>query len=169
MMRLFIIFILIIAFSNAARADDQAPQHKVSILISPFHLIGDPVLQITDEWRLAKKIGGAVILGGGQVSDTNNKSRNAWEVGGQFRYYLLGSFIHGMILGTEVGYLHVSGNYFPMDNYYIGARAGIFIGYKIAFKFGFTLDLGWGPEYVYHNANNTELQTLINLKVGWSF
>jgi hypothetical protein len=167
MMRSFITVLTIIAFSVAARAEDQAPQHKVSITISPFHLF-NPVLQVTGELRLANKIGAAAILGGGLVSE-EDKSYGAWEVGGQFRYYLLGSFTHGLMLGADAGYLHVAGQLdFPMA-YCVGVRAGTFVGYKIATKIGFTLDVQIGPQYVRESANNAEWQTLANLKVGWSF
>ena len=167
MMRSFITVLTIIAFSVAARAEDQAPQHKVSITISPFHLFS-PVLHVTGELRLANKIGAAAILGAGLVSE-EDKSYGTWEVGGQVRYYLLGSFIHGMMLGADAGYIHVAGKLNSPMAYYVGVRAGTFVGYKIATKIGFTLDVQYGPQYVRESANNAEWQTLENLKVGWSF
>ncbi len=167
MKRSCIIVLTIIAFSVAARAEDQAPQRKVSITISPFHLLS-PVLHVTGELRLAKKIGAAAILGGGWVSE-NDKSYGTWEVGGQFRYYLLGSFTHGLMLGADAGYIHVAGKLdSPMD-YFVGVRAGTFVGYKIVTKNGFTFEVQFGPQYVRESANNAEWQTLTNLKVGWSF
>lgn len=36
-------------------------------------------------------------------------------------------------------------------------------------KSGFTVEAQIGPVYVRENADNSELQTLLNLKVGWSF
>ncbi|MFH1230068.1 MAG: hypothetical protein V1709_01085 [Planctomycetota bacterium] len=159
---------MIIAFAVAARAEDQAPWHKVSITISPFHLV-NPVLQVTGELRLANKISAAAILGGGQVQDENDKSYGVWEVGGQFRYYLLGSFTHGLMLGADAGYIHVAGQLDSPIDYYVGIRTGIFVGYKIVTKRGFTFEVQIGPQYVRKSANNTELQTLENLKVGWSF
>ncbi len=167
-MRLFFFVLLIIAFSIVVRAEDQVPQHKVSITISPFHLL-NPVLQVTGELRLANKIGAVAILGGGMVSDENDKNYGVWEVGGQFRYYLLGSFTHGLMLGADAGYIHVAGQLDSPIDYYVGIRAGIFVGYKIATKRGFTFEVQIGPQYVRKSANNTELQTLENLKVGWSF
>ncbi|MFH1707179.1 MAG: hypothetical protein ABIF71_04600 [Planctomycetota bacterium] len=167
MMRSFLALLTIIAFSVAARAGDQAPQPKVSITISPFHFV-NPYLQVTGELRLADKIGAAAIVGGGMVSE-ENKSYGAWEVGGQFRYYLLGSFTHGLMLGADIGYMHIAGQLDnPMD-YFVGVRAGAFAGYKIATKRGFTFDVQFGPQYVRESADNAEWQTLTNLKVGWSF
>ncbi len=167
MMRSFIIVLMIITFFVAARAEDHVPQRKMSITISPFHLL-NPVLHVTGELRLANKISAAAILGGGMISE-ENKSYGTWEVGGQFRYYLFGSFTHGLMLGVDTGYIHVDGKLdFPVD-YNVGVRAGIFVGYKITTKTGFTFEMQIGPQYVRESANNTELQTLENLKIGQSF
>ncbi len=166
-MRSFIAVLTIIAFSVAARAEEQAPQYKVSVTISPFHLV-NPILQVTGELRLADKIGAAAILGGGVVSE-EDRSYGIWDVGGQLRYYVLGSFTHGLMLGADAGYVHVAGQLDSPMEYFVGTRAGIFAGYKIATKSGFTFDVEFGPQYVRENANNAEWQTLTNLKVGWSF
>jgi hypothetical protein len=167
MMRSMITVLTIIAFSTAARAEDQPPQHKVSITISPFHLFYSYV-QVTGELRLAKKFSAALILGGGVVSE-EDKNYDAWEVGGQFRYYLLGSFTHGLMLGADAGYLHINGQLDDPMAYFVGVRAGAFVGYKIATKMGLTFEVQFGPQYVRESANNAEWQTLTNLKVGWSF
>jgi hypothetical protein len=107
-------------------------------------------------------------VGGGSVSE-EGKRYSVWEVGGQFRWYLLGSFTHGLMLGAHAGYLHASGQLESPTSYYVGTQAGAFVGYKIAMKAGFTFDVQFGPMYVRESATNAELQTLANLKVGWSF
>ena len=168
MMRSFITVLTIIAFPVVARAEDQAPQHKVSITISPFHLL-NPEPHLTGELQLAPKMSVAAMLGAGMITD-EGKSCGIWEVGGQIRYYLLGSFNHGMMLGADVGYVDVNGQIENPIAYYVGARAGAFIGYKIAMKIGFTAEIQIGPVYLWgENAENSELQTLENLKVGWTF
>ncbi|MBI4651764.1 hypothetical protein HY745_10870 [Candidatus Desantisbacteria bacterium] len=167
MMRAFIIVLMIIAFSVAVCAGEKVQQRKVSITISPFHLLS-PVLHLTGELRITDKISAAAILGGGQVSE-EGKNYDEWEAGYQFRYYLIGSFTHGLMLGADTGYIHVSGKLdSPMD-YYVGVRAGVFAGYKIVTKRGFTFEVQIGPQYVRESASHTELQTLENLKIGWSF
>ena len=165
--RLLAVTLAIIVFAATARAEDQAPQHTVSIMISPFHLLS-PFLQVTGELGLAEKVGAAVVLGGGQVSEDDERF-GAWEVGGQIRYYLLGSFTHGLMLGLDAGYIDVAGRLDAPMAYFVGVRAGTFLGYKIATRSGFTFDVEFGPQYVRESADNAEWQTLTNLKVGWSF
>jgi hypothetical protein len=104
----------------------------------------------------------------GAITD-EGKTFNMWEAGGQFRYYLLGSFTLGVMLGADVGYVDVNGQMANPMTYYVGVRAGGFLGYKIVIKSGFTAEAQLGPVYVRENAENAELQTLLNLKVGWSF
>jgi hypothetical protein len=74
-----------------------------------------------------------------------------------------------MMLGADVGYVGVNREMENAMAYLIGARAGAFLGYKIATKIGFTAEAQIGPVYVRENADNSELQTLLNLKLGWSF
>jgi hypothetical protein len=107
------------------------------------------------------------MLGAGLITD-EGKSYGICEAGGQFRYYLLGSFTHGLMLGADVGYIYVNSQMENPMAYYVGAHAGAFLGYKIVMKKGFTLEVQFGPLYVRENADHSELQTLINFKVGWS-
>jgi hypothetical protein len=51
----------------------------------------------------------------------------------------------------------------------VGTRAGGFLGYKKTLKGGFTVEAQLGPVYVWGNADDSELQTLTRLNVGWSF
>ena len=167
MRRIYIAFIFLFAFSVSVLAAEDAAQHRVSITISLLHLL-NPELHLTGELRLARKIGVAAMLGAGTVSEEDIRY-GIWEIGGQFRYYLIGSFTHGMMLGVDVGYVGVNREMENAMAYLIGARAGAFLGYKITMKIGFTAEAQIGPVYVRENADNSELQTLINLKLGWSF
>jgi hypothetical protein len=155
------------ALCVATRAEAQAPPRNTSITISPFQLF-NPILEVTGERRLAKKVGVAAIVGGGSLSE-EDKRYGAWQVGGQFRSYPLGSFARGLMLGVHVGYLHVAGQLKSPTTYYVGAQAGAFVGYKIATKAGFTFEVQLGPMYVRSSATNSEWQTLANLRAGWSF
>ena len=167
MMRLLTSLILLLTIFVSVRAREDAARYRMSITISPFHLF-NPELHLTGELRLAPKISAAAMLGAGMVTD-EGKSYGIWEAGGQFRYYLIGSFTHGLMLGADVGYIDVNGRMKNPMAYYVGARAGAFLGYKIALKNGFSVEAQYGPLYVWENADNSELQTLINFKVGWSF
>ena len=55
-------------------------------------------------------------------------------------------------------------------NSLVGTHAGGFVGYKYSMPIGFTAEFQIGPIYLWGDSEDTsEIQTLINLKVGWSF
>jgi hypothetical protein len=108
------------------------------------------------------------MLGGGNVTEEGQTYR-IWEIGGQVRYYVLGSFSHGMMLGADVGYVDVNGQPESAMEMLVGTRAGGFLGYKLILKRGFTAEVQLGPVYVWGNDGASEWQTLHNLKLGWSF
>jgi hypothetical protein len=139
----------------------------VSVTISPFHLL-NPQLHLTAELRLAPRMSTAAILGAGKITEEGQTYR-IWEIGGQFRFYPVGSFSHGMMLGADVGYVDVNGQPEGAMEMLVGTRAGGFLGYKKTWKSGFTVEAQLGPVYVWGNADDSEWQTLTNLNVGWSF
>jgi hypothetical protein len=153
--------------SPASAQAQGSPPREVSIAISPLHLL-QPFLHVTGELRLDDKIGAAAILGAGRVSE-EDKRYGAWEAGGQFRYYVSGSFNRGTNLGAEVAYLHVAGRLEAPMAYYAGLRVGAFVGYKIATTRGFTFDAQLGNQYVMPDDGDAEWQPIMNLTVGWSF
>jgi hypothetical protein len=119
---------------------------------------------------LADKIGVAAILGAGAVTENDNYY-GVWEVGGQLRYYLFGTFIHGMTIGSEVGYIDDGGKLESPMSSYVGFRAGAFLGYKLSVNIGFTFIAELGGQYVYiiRKASDSCLQPIMNFKLGWSF
>jgi len=146
-------------------------QHRVSMTLSPLLLIL-PIVQVTGEFRVSDKMGVAAVFGLGSVL-----SFFTVQLGAQFRYYLLGSFIHGLDLGAQVLTLAL------FDNGGSLAAGGIslapFVGYKIATNIGFTFDAQIGPDFALVGASssltgqNTDasgaIGLLLNLNVGWSF
>ena len=166
-MRLPAAFMIFSAFVIAAHAEEISSEQKISVTISPFHLLC-PELHLTGERRLSEKASAAVMLGAGQVTD-EGKRYAIGEVGGQVRYYLLGSFTHGMMLGVDVGYVDVDGEMENPMEYLVGWRAGGVVGYKIAMKAGLTLEAQIGPVYVWGKGGSSELQTYEGFRVGWSF
>jgi len=168
MMRLFIAFTFLLASFVSVHAEEAASEHNMSITISPFHLL-NPELHLTGELLLAPKMSVAAMLGAGKITDEGKRS-GIWEVGGQFRYYLLGSFTHGIMLGADAGYVDVNAQIENPIEYLVGAHAGGFLGYKYSMKSGFTAEVQIGPVYLWgESAETSELQTLHNFKVGWSF
>ena len=168
MKSIFTALILLLTLSVLAHAGEVASDHNVSITISPFHLLC-PELHITGELRLAPKMSVAAMLGAGRITDEGKKS-GIWEIGGQFRYYLFGSFTHGMMLGADAGYIDVNAQIENPIEYLVGAHAGGFVGYKFSMKNGFTAEIQIGPIYLWgKSAETSESQTLEAFKVGWSF
>jgi len=160
---IIVVLILLLNFSGLVHAEKN-----VSITISPFHLF-NPELHLTGELRLTPKMSVAAMLGAGKITFEDNTS-NIWEIGGQFRYYLFGSFAHGMMIGADVGYVYINDKIEDPITYLAGTHAGGFLGYKYSMKIGFTIEIQLGPVYLWgRSANTSELQTLVNLKLGWSF
>lgn len=168
---------------------DHDVQHQVSITISPVHLFL-PVIELTGEYRVADKIGVSAILGAGRVETGGTTSGGSpenkflvIEGGTQFRYYPVGTFVHGMQLGTEILFIYIDRD--ETDDISVsgeGLAIGPFIGYKVATDGGFTFDTQVGFEYVVARAHREESTTataaeksadtfivLLNLNVGWSF
>jgi hypothetical protein len=149
------------------QAQDEPSPRAVSVTVSPFHLL-NPQLHVTGEVRLAPRVGAAAVLAAGRVTDEEETYR-IWEAGGQLRYYLLGSFTQGMMIGVDVGHVDVNGQMANPMEYLVGTRAGGFIGYKITGSSGFTAEVQLGPVHVWGDGDTSEWQTLHNLKLGWSF
>jgi hypothetical protein len=183
----FLVFAATLVFTVPAAAQDDV-EHTVSITISPIHLIS-PIVELTGEYRVADNLGVAAVLGGGRVSAKSTSGAitatgSAFEIGAQARYYVLGSFIHGMQLGAEVLYARVSLD--SGSSSIAAAGDGLelapFIGYKIASNIGFTFDAQLGYGYLLGSASANDSSTgasesasastgmvLLNLNVGWSF
>lgn len=69
-------------------AQDEPPPRKVSMTISPLHLL-NPELHVTGELRLAPRMSTAASLGVGRIAEERQTYR-IWEVGGQLRFSSLG-------------------------------------------------------------------------------
>jgi hypothetical protein len=148
--------------------------HKVSLTLSPIHLLL-PMLEVTGEGRLADKVGVAGIVGFGSVGDLA-----LFEAGAQGRYYVLGTFDHGMEVGGELLYVGASGEMDGVQASGSGLSAGPFLGYKFAARFGLTVDVQAGAAYTFvtaeasgggeaASAEDSALSPLVNLQLGWSF
>jgi len=169
--------------SGSARAEFVEPREEpelpsFSLTISPLHLFL-PVVELTGEIRAADKVGVAAILGAGRYSDTTNGVRvsaSVYEAGAQFRYYVLGDFRHGMQLGAELLYLHLSDDNLSIRG--AGVAVGPFVGYKVTADGGFTFDVQLGVEVVGAHAesdsrdagaSDSSVIPLLNVNLGWSF
>ena len=169
MKRFSTVFMFLLTLSIATHAGEADSGYNVSLTISPFRLF-NPELFLTGELRLTPKISIASMLGAGRITD-EGETHSICEAAGQLRYYLLGSFCHGMMVGADAGYVGAGGSQMAgAAMYLVGIHAGGFVGYKLTMKNGFTADAQIGPVYVWGKTKDTtELQTLLNLNVGWSF
>jgi hypothetical protein len=150
------------------------PPHRVfSLTFSPVHLVF-PIVEMTAEIRAHDKLGIAVIGGAGRYTDRSASiSASVYELGGQLRFYPIGDFRHGLQVGVETLYLHLSNPAISLGG--VGIAVGPFLGYKVISDAGFTFDAQLGGQYVAARATNGSGESgdttivLLNLNVGWSF
>ena len=131
--------------------------------------------EVTVEGRLHDKVGLAGILGVGVPNGYLTE-----DLGVSGRWYALGTFDHGMQVGAEILYQHVSAKEDGVTATANAIAAGPFIGYKIAARFGLTFEMQLGAQYQAVGAHATDGDTsvaakanglvpLVNINVGWSF
>lgn len=158
--------LLPVAVAVPAQAQEDPAPRRVSVTISPLHLLS-PELHLMGEVRLAPRVGAAAILGAGRITDEDQTYR-IWEAAVQLRYYPFGSFTRGMMLGADAGHVDVNGQIQSAMEDLVGTRAGGFIGYKMTWQSGLTAEAQIGPVYLW-GEEESEVQTLHNLRLGWSF
>lgn len=174
-----------------ASAEEPDVQHQRSVTLSPFLLVL-PVVRVNAEQRLLDKLGVAASLQVGQITVESTLNGETSETafttfGGVVspRYYLLGSFIHGVQLGAELGYTYVDADDIGdtgISGVGQGVNLGAFFGYKIAANIGFTFEFQGGVQYLFAtasaeddasgesaSASQSAVSPLLNLNVGWSF
>ncbi len=175
--RYFLAACAALLFSSSALL---ARQHKTAITISPLHLL-NPVVEFTGEFAMSRDIGVAAIAGLGSF-----KGFTVFEIGGQYNYYLVGNFNHGMQIGAELLYVHLSKDAIDGDDEISGVGRGLgispLLGYKYAAGFGLTFNIQAGPSLALiqadaerasdgatGSASGSEVGLLLNINIGWSF
>ncbi len=180
-----ILALIVSLAAGAAQAQTEpgpAPEPPIpsfALTLSPIHLVL-PFVELTGEFKLADKIGLAVIAGAGtvKVTGTSVDTRvSVFEGGMSFRYYAIGDFRHGMQIGAEAIYLYASASKGSISASVNGAAVGPFIGYKYTARGGFTFDsqLGFARVGLAGRSNDGDKNSvsgwgpLLNLNIGWSF
>ena len=145
-----------------------------------------PFYEVTVESAIDSTFGIALIGGYGEVTTAGrgvfDRESGLYEIGVSSRYYMVGSFAHGMQLGFESTYL---GGHAEQDNLSFaltptGLTVGAFIGYKYLAPFGLTPDTQLGASEVFHGTDSTvpsagrafsesETRPLLNINFGRSF
>ena len=181
------IVLTVLCLSSTAVAQQPAPisqpgpppdtQHSFAITVSPIHLIF-PVVEVAAEFRLARNMSIAGIGGVGSIELDNTSTRvTVYELGGQFRYYAVGRFDHGMQIGAELLYLGGRADEGSVSAIASGLAIGPFIGYKFSAGVGFTVDVQGGVEFVAISAESSTGASeeagraipLVNINLGWAF
>jgi hypothetical protein len=131
--------------------------------------------EVTVEARLAPRLGVAASARDPRHRDDDRI--RLFEAGASARYYVLGSFRHGLQLGAEALYVHADATTDATAVQAAGLGLAPFVGYKWTHRTGFTVDAQLGVTYlVARAASDTgataatrDLAPLLNLNVGYSF
>ena len=133
---------------------------------------------------MGEQAGVAVIAGGGYVTvsepDEAKVTFRVLELGGQLRYYPIGSFRQGLQVGVEMLYVHVNAKVQEVLGVASGLAIGPFFGWKGTTSAGFTYDLQGGVavetmgakvtgESEPSTTSDVEIIPMVNLNIGWSF
>jgi len=164
--------------------EPEGAQHSVSLTISPFHLVL-PVVEVMGEFKVQDWFGLAAILGGGSIQGTGtiaDERLTVFELGAQALFYPVGDFDHGMQLGLEALFIHISGTFDSgaLTGTGSGLAVGPLIGYKFAASWGLTVDIQGGYQIAGIAASASDGTTtesdstvegvvLLNINAGWSF
>jgi uncharacterized protein DUF3575 len=175
-----LVLAVLTATAAAQPAEPTAPaptrdDPTVSLTFSPLHLF-IPMAEVTAEFRVAPKVGLAVVGGVGMIRDqTTNERISLLEGGASIRYYALGSFRSGAQIGFEALYLHAATTDMSIDVRGRGIGLSPFVGYKWTHTSGFTFDGQIGVTYVTASAESTtatasasKIGPMLNLNVGWT-
>jgi hypothetical protein len=189
-LRLLPIILVATLGARAVGADEVEDRfRRFAVTISPLHL-ALPVVEVTAEYMVMSHLGIAAVGGVGSITTkveyTDGSSKNiqfsAQEAGGQVRLYPFRAYRHGLQVGGEVLWLHVSGkDGVGASGTSAGTAVGPFVGYKYTASYGLTFDSQVGFEFLAAQAEakstnggaasgkTTGAIALLNLNVGWSF
>jgi len=189
--RLILFVLLVTTASAVAQTDTAAPQppsddRAVTVMWAPLRAIFG-LAEFTGEYRVHDKVGVSLMLGGGRRTEEFENmvrmSGTELEGGLQGRYYLLGSFTHGMELGAELQEEYVKFDEPLPPNVAAvaagGMTVGAFAGYKIATRIGFTFEGQLGARYLVMEPQaqgvgmpmitQSKWMPMLHLNAGWTF
>ena len=161
-MRLRVFLFLSAFLALEARGIFAQVRHEYSITTDPYPLFHSGLI-LNFEKRMSDKSGIELI-----TNPYWGDGAFGYELGGMWKYYLIGSFEHALQTGVELFYNHPGAYNDPI------LFIGPILGYKYIAPFGLTLDLstgaGLGYEFPFIHRNYSYLIYWdLNLNVGWSF
>lgn len=134
-------FVLLSANVNAGE-----PPTRVSIVLSPLELV-EPVVHVVGEFRVARTHGIGPDVAVGSIDGAF-----VWALGGQYAWYCIGDFEHGMQLGASLRYLQSNETQAGISSVGRAIAIGPMVGYKYVAPFGLTLGLNGGVMFTSMNA-----------------
>jgi hypothetical protein len=183
----------LLSLPAAAAAD--GPRHDVSITFSPIFLLLGPIGEASVDVRVLDRLSVAGVAGIGSIrievpdesleDGRRNHPFTFWEIGAQGRFYPIGGFDHGMVLGLQALYVGLSTdledeNGVRYEGQGNGVALGPFLGYKIVADVGFTFDAQLGVQWVgllteaessaggRAEGDESDVGPILRLNVGWS-
>jgi len=154
---------------------------SVAVTLSPLHvLVG--VAEVAFEGRLARKFGLGGILGGGSYgpppwAQSASGRTPVLEIGLSPRYYVIGTFDHGMQLGAEGLVVAAWASSGSTSATAVGVGVAPYVGYKFTAPIGFVVEVQAGGGYTFavaqassgSSAASQGAYFLLNLNAGWAF
>ncbi len=184
----------LLAFSAPALAEEPAPAPVVetppkgpkanrfggSFTVAPILMIAIPpelrrvIFELTSEFPLAPKHSLALVVGMGWAVGTTTSTNpfeppretryRATNLGGQYRYYAIGNFDHGLHVALEALLSDVSGRAATSS----AVKVAPLLGYKVVAPFGLTFEVQAGGGFVVDTGRVRPL-AVVNANLGWSF
>ena len=154
--------------------DEERPQHRISLFISPLALFKARTLEVGAEFKFRPKVSFAAF------GNVGHPGYLVLGLAGQVRRYLIGDFEHGLNIGGEVNFISGSLQTSSLVISTTGLGLGAFVGYKYVARFGVTVDLNAGYEVygIGRSSSSSELVPsgsavlsgmLLRVNFGWSF
>lgn len=163
------------AHVGVAQADSvhEATVPRVALTMSPLHAVLG-IAELSAEFRVSPQVGVAGIAGGGSLKLDGTRV-SVYEAGASGRYYALGNFRTGLVVGGELIFVGASAAT-EVKSVAKGLSAGAFVGGKWTARFGLTLEAQVGAQALVvegksstvSNGTNT-VGPLLNLNIGYSF
>lgn len=168
---------VVLAHSTMVRAEPERALPSVAITVSPIPAIFG-IVELTAEVPVHPQIGVAGIAGGGLIKGASGDRVTAYEAGISGRYYALGNFRSGLVIGAEAIYAGATAETKEYELLANGLTGGAFIGGKWTADFGLTLEGHVGAQYIFVEGRDSSSSTttaasavgpLVNLNIGYSF
>jgi hypothetical protein len=143
--------------SSPAHAEPGVPGERATVTISPLAL-ASPMVDLTGEYSLTPEDSVAVMGGLGAASN-----HLLYDVGGQYRRYVVGGFRNGIHVGGQARYTNAG--FLGRDD--PSFKVGPFLGAKLTLA-AFSAEVQGGAQLV-AGGGRIRMSPLLNLNMGVTF